>query len=117
MMALFGLVAMSDARASPQRRNDTAPAVDENKEEGSSEGTVDETPLQGEGSLEGPVDENTLQGGGSWGGAVPKCPKYHPKTGGDAIAEDDLLSGGKHHPKPKLVCYTYEVTPWGYEYA
>jgi len=106
MMAIFGLVAMGDARASPQRRqSDTDLAVDE-------------TPLQGDGSSEGPVDENTLQGGGSSGGsgAVPKCPKYHPKTG-DVIAEDDLLSGGKHHPKPKLVCYTYDVTPWGYEYA
>ena len=108
MMAIFGLVAMSDARASPQRRqSDTDLAVDE-------------TPLQGDGSLEGPVDENTLQGGSSSGGPVgpviPKCPKYNPKTG-DVIAEDDLLSGGKHHPKPKLVCYTYDVTPWGYEYA
>ena len=112
MMAIFGLVAMSDARASPQRRqSDTDLAVDE-------------TPLQGDGSSEGPVDENTLQGGGSLeasgnGNTIvvwPKCPKYNPKTG-DVIAEDDLLSGDKPHSKPKLICYTYDVTPKGYEYA
>jgi len=104
MMAIFGLVAMSDARASPQRRqSDTDLAVDE-------------TPLQGDVSSEGPVDENILQGGGSSGGsgAVPRCPNY-PKT--REGAEDDLLSGGHHHPKPKLICYHYDVLPWGYDYA
>ena len=95
-MAIFGLVAMS-ARALPQRRQSDMDIA------------VDETPLQGGGSLEASGNGNTIV---VW----PKCPKYNPKTG-DVIAEDDLLSGDKPHSKPKLICYTYDVTPKGYEYA
>jgi hypothetical protein len=89
-MAVFGLVAMS-ARASPQRRTDDADLA---------------------------VDDSILQGGssgGSVGPVIPKCPPYNPKA--RDIAEDELLSGGKPHHKPHLICYTYDVTPKGYEYA
>ena len=96
-MAFLSLVAIS-VRALPQRRTDTDLVVE------------DDNVLQGEGSLE------ASSGNGNVIVVWPKCPKYNPKTG-DVIAEDDLLSGGKGHPKPKLVCYTYDVTPWGYEYA
>jgi len=97
-MAFLCLVAIS-VRALPQRRTDSDLVVE------------DDNVLQGEGSLE------ASSGNGNVIVVWPKCPKYNPKTGDVAGTQDDLLSGGKPDKKPKLICYTYDVTPWGYEYA